>query len=419
MSKTITLIHPDIDPGLGRTRALIEELALTWKEGSCEGGGEIAAAVALLASEELVPHVAYVPHPEGPLAALAQAFAGFLMEGTRSPSDLLVAFLRGRGWQALPLFVGGVANATGALYALLSAAKAAGGEVITASLNYVGVVNAIVLAGATPRFVDVDPATWCMDPTSVEKAITKKTRGIVLTHLNRLVDLAPYVELFKRRGLDIPLIQDASLAVGSTCDGLRPGLVNIGPHSATVMSLATSKVISGLGGAVVAANDRETLDTVVSIAYQGMSLTEAGVLAAHGANIKMNDLNAAIALEQLKRREMIFERRRWLKGCYDAALAPLVAKGSVVLQDVGEEAVVTHYGVLLPDRERIAKALFERHRIPLGMWHVHHLQALYRGSAKSLPVCESLARRLAFLPFHTKLADSDVASICRALALCL
>ena len=416
MTKEYTLIHPDIDPGRGRTRQLLDELISSWREGKNEGAAEIAAVVDLLSDTENLPAI-YRLQKGGLAERLSREFASFLVEMKGSP-PILKRVARDRGWKEVPLYVSCVGQATGALYAALAANKVSGGEVITTSLNYVGVVNAIILAGATPRFVDVDERTWCMDPDDVAKAITKKTRAIILTHLNQFVDLEPFYEILRGKGDDITLIQDASLAIGSTLNGMRPGLLNLG-SGVTVMSLTVSKPISGLGGAIITSHDFSLLERIITIAYQGIGIAGGGDCKSFGANLKLSGLNAAIALERLKRREEIFARRRQLRVLYNEGLLPLVEKGAVTLQDVGDEAVFAHYGVLVPDRESLAKALYERHRIQLGLWHVHHLQPIYRekfeASKRKLPRSEGLAGKLTFLPFHTRLSDEDVSFICDVL----
>ncbi|MBN1282492.1 MAG: DegT/DnrJ/EryC1/StrS family aminotransferase [Proteobacteria bacterium] len=379
------------------------------------GREETEAVSALLSDREALPYVAFVPRPNGPIQRLAEAFAAFLREGIGPDHPLVASFLRERGVSEVPLFLGGFASATGAIFAGLRSIGVAGGEVITTSLNYVGVPNAVIMAQAAPRFVDVDGRTFCMDPALIEAAVTPRTKAVIITHLNRFVDIAPVAELFRRKGYEFPLVQDASLAVGSTLRGLRPGVVNVGPGGFTVFSLATSKVITGLGGAILSTNDGWLLSRALTIAYQGMSFREIGVLDAFGANIKMNDINAAIALARLGKREKIFARRRELKALYDASLAPLAESGKAVLQDAGEEAVVTHYAVACDDRGELARRLYARHSIHLGMWHVHHMQEIYEAVRTSLPESERLDGRFTLLPFHTGLSDDEVRLICRAL----
>lgn len=379
------------------------------------GDAEIQALTELLSSRERLQDIAFFTRPEGVVHAFNREFSQYLFQVPHPDDPLLQRAAGLLGTTELKLFATGTANATGALIALMRALEVEGGEVITTSLNFVGVVNAIVQAGATPRFVEIDPATWCMDPAAVKKAISSKTRAILLTHLNRFVDLMPFAELYQEKGLELPLIQDASLAIGSTLRGMRPGLINLGEGGATVFSLAPSKAITGLGGAVVVGSDQEVLDRVYTFAYQGLSLSEVDRIELVGMNLKMNDLCAAIALQQLRRREELFAKRRALKARYDALLAPAVAAGKLQLQDVGEEAVVTHYAVAFDRRTEISRRLYEERSMMLGMWHLNHLQQVYRCPRVRLPVTESLSDRFTLLPFHTRISEEDAAEVCAAL----
>lgn len=420
MKKQYHVFHADIGFPSGRTRELLNELIGSWHAGRNEGAGEIAAIAELLTTPEAVPHINYPMGEGGMIARLAQEF-GIFLNDMPSKMDLAAMRLIGDlGMKENKFYIGSVGNATGALYAAMSAAGVAGGEVITTSFNFTGVPNAIVLAGGRPVFVDIDDKHWSMDAASLKKAIGKKTRAIVLTHVNMMSDLIQFHDVILEKGIDIPIIQDASLAVGSTWRGVRPGVINIGANASTVVSLAASKIISGLGGAMVVVNNPDVLNRVIAIAYQGVSFVQQGLLELFGSNVKMGDLNAAVAMEHLKKRQYLFDRRRRLKEIYDSGLRPLVKRKKIQIQDVGDEAVIAHYMARIPGRNEIAKRLNSKHGIYLGMWYTHHDQDIYikrfgrqRGSLK---VTSAIADEIAFLPFHTHLTDDDVTFICRALA---
>ncbi len=418
MPKAYTLIHPDIDPGRGRTRELIDELLRSWQGGANEGAGEVSALIDLLTQESL-PEIFFRPTAGGPMQRLYQNFLQYLGEDEGIRHPLAQRMMKDRNIDSLPMHAVGAASATGALWALMTALGVAGGEVIMSSLNYVGVPNAIMAAGGIPRFVDVDEKSWCMDPEEVARAITNETRAIVLTHLNRFVDLAPFYDLTEGAGKDIPVIQDASLAVGSRQNGLRPGVLNLGRHSATVFSLAVSKNITGLGGALMTSHDEGLLHRVATIAHQGVSFSQPSIIEEFGANFKLSALNAVIALENLKRSEEIFARRKRLKDVYDECLSGLRDRRLITLQDVDDETVLTHYAVLLPERDRLILPLYERYGITLGLWHAHHMQEIYHAylgkRISQLPITETIAPLLTFLPFHTRLSEEDVKFICSAL----
>lgn len=412
------LIHPSFDAPAGETKEVIDKLVRQRQKGEIRGGDEIAALAELLINEGAVPNVNYMNVQGGPIHRLCQEFLAFLCSFRAVSNPILQKVGKRYGWKELPLFITGIQSATAGLVSSLLANGIDSGEVVTTSLNFSGVPNAIILAGATPCFVDVDPSNLCLDTRSLEKALTKKTKAIVLVHFNQVVDLVPVFELLEKKGADIPVIQDASLAMGSTCQGLPAGLVNIGKGGTTVFSFATSKILSGLGGGVVLSNDKDVVERIQAISYQGWNMTDIETLMTFGANFKMNDMNAAIVLTQLKKRDAIFEKRRQLKLWYDRELADAADSGKIALQKVAPESIITHYTALIPNRKTVAQKLAEK-EIMLGFWHTAHVQKIYRDRFKTrsgtLPVTESVADRISFLPFHTKLTEEDVKFICRSL----
>jgi len=418
MAKIYTLIHPSFDPPMGKTHDLLKKLIEQKQKGKNEGADEISALAELFLNEEDLHLLNYLPAEQRTIHRLNQEFLRFLCSFRSVSNPILRKVGEKHGWEEIPLSCCGVQSATAAITATLMANNATSGEVITTSLNFLGVPNAIVLAGAIPKFVDINKDDFCMDPKSLEKEINSKTKAIVLIHFNQVVDLAPINEILKKKGLDIPVIQDASLAIGSTDQGMPAGLVNLGRGGATIYSFATSKILSGLGGAMVIANDRTLIERVQSVAYQGIQFQDPDDLLSFGANFKMNDLNAAIVMEQLRKRERIFEKRRMLKTLYDRELQDLVKAGKIAIQKVSPESIVTHYAFLLSNRKSVATKLAEK-GIMIGFWHTAHLQKIYQErfgmKTGTLPVTESIAPRIAFLPFHTKLEEEDVSFICSEL----
>ncbi|MFA4874328.1 MAG: aminotransferase class I/II-fold pyridoxal phosphate-dependent enzyme [bacterium] len=412
------LVSPAIESARGRTRQLIEELRAQWRNGSNEGAGEICAVVNALTDEANL-WLAFKQTAGSPIINLLQDFLKLLKSCDCYRNKTFQRILRERGEQSVDIHLAGLASATGALHSSLQALGVAGGEVITTSLNYVGVINSIILAGARPRFVEIDRRTWCMDPSAARSAVNENTRAILLTHLNHFVELEPFHEICEAEGRHLPLVQDASLAIGSTCDGLRPGLLNIGRPGVTVFSLTVSKIISGLGGAIAVSDSVDLIRQIQTIANQGLNPLNECEVEDCGANYKLSALNAAIACEMLKRFEQIVARRRELRLLFDEALAPLVSEGLIELQALRSDDTVTHYGILLPQGgnwRELARVLFDRHGITSGRWHCLHMETFYRnilGLANlSLPVTEDIEPRLFFLPFHTALSDDDARFIC-------
>ena len=116
-------------------------------------------------------------------------------------------------------------SCTGALHMGMAALGIGeGDEVILADTNWIATVSPIIHLGATPIFVDILPDTWCLDPTAVEKAITKKTKAIVGVHLyGNLCDMNELLDIGNKYG--IPIIEDSAEGIGSLYHGKRVGSI--------------------------------------------------------------------------------------------------------------------------------------------------------------------------------------------------
>ena len=408
--KNYTPFKPCLKKPEGFSKFMIKQLLSRYERGVRGVPSEIASVLRLLCDDSSLPYISYMHTEGGAVKNLADIFVSYLSESS-SDSALSESFMKINGWEEIPFYAAGLASATSALYLALVESGAKGGEVITTSFNYVGVINAIYMSGATPVFIDVDPDRWMMDPTLLESAINANTRAVVLTHLNQFADLSPYLELYARKGLEIPLIQDASVAMGSKNEGIHPGILNLGVGGATIFSLATSKVLTGLGGGLMVSNDEGFLQRILTMAYQGIDFTGGAGIVSAGGNFKMNDINAAIAIEQLRRAKEIFETRRKLKNFYDCELAELAEAGKLKMQKHFGEPIVTHYPIKVAKRDSLAAKL-AADGIILSRWHACHMEEFCRTNhakaGSSLSVTEDLQEKLAFLPFYGDLMESDL-----------
>ena len=196
--------------------------------------------------------------------------------------------------------------------------------------------------------------------------------------------------------------------------------MNLGEGGATVYSFATSKILSGLGGAVVISHNLPLIERIRSVAYYGQNFRDMEEISSFGANFKMNDMNASIALAHFKRRDEIFAKRRSLQKLYAQKLSPLIEKGLITMQVATDETVITHLAVRLPQRNAVARHIFDNHRILICRWPALHLQRPYRDRfgcrSGTLPVTEVLDEEIAFLPFYDSLTEDDVTVICDALS---
>ena len=182
-----------------------------------------------------------------------------------------------------------------------------GDEVVTTPMSFVASSNAVLLAGATPVFVDVDPATALIDLDAVDNAITDRTRAVLPVHLyGAMVDMRRTAALAERAGLHV--VEDAAHAVDSSLDGVRPGQLS----SAACMSFyATKAITSGEGGAL-ATQDPDLASLVRQLRNHGMSRGasdrytkkyEHWDIEHLGWKYNMTNFQAALLIPQLRRIE--------------------------------------------------------------------------------------------------------------------
>src|SRR4051794_12048070 len=153
-------------------------------------------------------------------------------------------------------FAVGVNSGTSALHlALLTAGVGPGDEVITTPFTFIATVAAIRYTGAKPVFVDIDPASFTIDPARIEQAITARTRAIMPVHLyGQPADMDPIVEVARRHNL--PVIEDAAQAHGAEYRGRRVG--SIGDMGCFSFYPGKNLGAYGEGGAVVTSSPEHT-----------------------------------------------------------------------------------------------------------------------------------------------------------------
>jgi dTDP-4-amino-4,6-dideoxygalactose transaminase len=166
--------------------------------------------------------------------------------------------------------------------------------------------------GAEARLVDIDLQTFNIDPVAASRAVTNKTRAIIVPHLFGLP-----ADLTALEKLGVPLIEDCAQTLGVTEQGRPIGTVG----RLTVCSFYATKLLCAGEGGMVLSNDGESLDRVRSLReYDG-----APTLDPSSFNLKMTDLQAALGLSQLERLQAFQERRRFLAETYREALSSKAA----------------------------------------------------------------------------------------------
>jgi dTDP-3-amino-3,4,6-trideoxy-alpha-D-glucose transaminase len=301
----------------------------------------------------------------------------------------------------------GVGNGTDALtIGLRALGVRPGDEVVCPSLTFYATAEAIVNAGATPVFSDVDPETWCVTAETVHPVMTERTAAIVPVHL--FGNVAPVPELLE---LGVPVLEDAAQAAGASLDGTRAGALG----DAATFSFFPSKNLPCLGdGGAVVTKDAEVAERARVLRFHGSQdkrhHTEVGY------NSRLDSLQAAVLRLLLPELEGWNRARREAAAGYERA--GLGEHLTLPVPTEGAEHVYHLFVTLSDDADELARSLVESGIGARGYYRtpVHQQPAMARYSRAELPVTDELAARLLALPMGPELQPEQVDAVVAACA---
>jgi dTDP-4-amino-4,6-dideoxygalactose transaminase len=294
----------------------------------------------------------------------------------------------------------GCASGTDALQvAMMALGIGPGDEVITTPFTFVATTETVVLLGAKPVYVDIDPKTFNIDPSMIEAAMTKRTKAILPVHLyGQPADMDPIVEVASKHGL--PIIEDAAQAIGAEYKGRKVG----GIGTVGCISFFPSKNLGAFGDAgMVVTNDEALAEKLRMIVVHGSKRRYYHEII--GVNSRLDTLQAAILTVKLRHLEEWHEARRHAAQVYNS----LFAGANLVPPFEAPYArhVFHQYTIRLKNRDAVAQRLAEK-KIPHAIYYPIplHLQQAFAhvGRPKgAFPITETAAAEVLSLPMHTEL----------------
>ncbi len=302
----------------------------------------------------------------------------------------------------------GVASGTDALrLALAALGVGPGDEVITPAFSFVASSSTILMAGATPVFVDIDPVTYALDVAAVERALTPRTRAIVAVHLyGHPAPMGALTALARARGLAV--IEDAAQAVGGAVDGRPVGAWG----DATCLSFYPTKNLGACGDGGLVLTDRDDVaERVRRLRHHGDGGRYRHVEL--GWCSRLDEMQAAILRVKLDRLGTWIERRRAIADRYRAALGGLGL--GLPRETAGARHVYHLFTVRHAQRDALAKRLAER-----GVGTAVHYpiavpaQPLFGLGEKAWPESARAAREVLSLPCFPELEEDEVKQVITA-----
>ena len=297
----------------------------------------------------------------------------------------------------------GTAALQAALYAL-DIKK--GDEVLVPSFTFVATANAVVSTGAKPIFVDILKENYTIDPDDLEKKITKKTRAIIPVHLyGNVAMIERLAEISKK--YNIPIIEDSAQSLGSTYKGKHTGtFFEMGCYS-----MYPAKVMTAGEGGFIVTNNKNLRDKLLMIRNHGM--VHGYDTRIFGLNLRLPEINAAIATVQMKKLPKFLKSRR--KNA--KLLSKLISDLNVVLPIERKNENVNWYLYTISTQKR--DILLKKLNIKgIGAASYYptpvHKTPFYKLKIK-LPITDWAASHVLSLPIHPNVTQKNIEFIVKTM----
>lgn len=320
-------------------------------------------------------------------------------------------------------------SCTTALHLALHAlAVGPGDEVVVPSLSFIATANAPSYVGAKPVFADVDRSTQNLTAQTIEKALTPKTRAVIIVHQAGMpADIDEIHGLLDPLG--IPIIEDAACAIGSTYKDNRIGA----GRNIVCFSFHPRKLLTTGEGGMILTSNQEFANHFLRLRDHGRNIS---AYASHtstqnilieeyletGFNFRMTDLQAAIGIIQLEKIESIISERRKLAACYEKALSKIKTISTPQDPPYGktnfQSFIVTLSDDIPTSPRKILASLLEKQisaRRGIMASHLEPAFKKYSSDFLSLPNTEWLTNHSIILPMYQGMSEVEIHRVVDAL----
>jgi len=295
-----------------------------------------------------------------------------------------------------------------------------GDEVITTPFTFIASATTIMMAGARPVFVDIDPVSLNMDPAGVEPAITERTRAVLpVVIFGNPVGLDAVCDTAAAH--DLPIIEDSCEGLGSVLNGRTIGTFG----TMSVFAFYPNKQMTTGEGGMIVTDDDELADLCVSLRNQGRG--RGGGWLAHerlGYNYRLSDINCALGLSQLARLDEFVEARRRVARMYAERLAgderlivPTEPEGCRMSWFVFVVRLVEGYTA--DQRNALLSRMMDRGIQVSNYFPPVYLQPFmverFGYKPGDFPVTDAVCQSTVALPFHNRLTADEIELVCTEL----
>ncbi|MBF0326111.1 MAG: DegT/DnrJ/EryC1/StrS family aminotransferase [Alphaproteobacteria bacterium] len=306
----------------------------------------------------------------------------------------------------------GVSSGTDALLvALMALGVGPGDEVVTTSYSFFATAGVVARLGARPVFVDIDPATFNIDPQAIEQVLTDRTRAIIPVHLyGRCAAMDKIGEIAAARG--IPVIEDAAQAIGASIGGRMAGSFG----AMGCFSFFPSKNLGAFGdGGMVVTDDSDLAERLRILRVHGASPKYYHAMV--GGNFRLDALQAAVVRVKLPHLDAWSAGRRANARRYADRLSDIQG---LICPDITPGHVVNQYVVRIPGRRDAVAAHLRQARIGVEIYYPRplHLQECFSALGYrpgTFPHAELAAAETLALPIYPELTPDQIDEVATAI----
>lgn len=331
----------------------------------------------------------------------------------------------------------GVSSGTDALLISLMAAEIGpGDEVITTPFSFFSTAGCVARVGARPVFVDIDPASFNLDPGKFEDAVSERTKAVIPIHLyGQPAAMDPIMDIARRHGLTV--IEDAAQAVGAEYRGKRAG--SIGDYGCFSFFPSKNLGAAGDGGMVVTNNDENAEKLRILRVHGGRPKYYHRVI---GGNFRLDAIQAAVLLVKIRRLDRWTAVRRknagryrdlfkqaglaieptgcFERGCHDWPDCELQGRNGVVLpQEVADRHIYNQFVIRVDRRDELRAHLKQReigHEVYYPVpFHVQECFAYLGYKQGDFPASECAAATSLALPIYPELTEAQMREVVDAI----
>jgi len=312
-----------------------------------------------------------------------------------------------------------VSNGTVGLYAALNALGIqSGDEIITTPFTFVATTNVILQLGATPVYVDVDPLTYNLNPDFLEEKITKKTKAILSADLYGLAANYDRIKKIARKN-NLYFISDSCQSIGATLNNKYVSQF----ADISVFSFFISKnIVSGEGGVILTNSDKIAKNVNLFINH-GQTRGKKYDYKTTGLNFRPNDIQATILHEQLKKLELILEKRK----NNAKILSSILSKNKKIITPIipkNYDHTFSRYSIRILDNKRNTRNILINQLnalnieteivYPLPLYHYRHIKKYLINNSR-LNNVELICKEILTIPVHQNLSENNIMYIATAI----